>query len=59
MSIRMQRDIDALTRRIEKLESTIEQLILSDHRYQATNPIVKRKPGRPKNVVEVSAQTHD
>lgn len=50
MSIRMQRDINELTERVEKLEAVTVRLIarLDAIELDAMQEPVKKKPGRPR-----------
>lgn len=57
MSIRMQRDINELKIRVEKLESVVVRLINS---IESGRESIKRKLGRPKkNGTDISAQAND
>lgn len=49
MSIRMQRDINELKERVEKLEAVVASLIVQ---------LNKSKPGRPKKNGTLSAETN-
>ena len=54
MSIRMQRDINELKTRVEKLEAIVARLDASE--FGVSSIKVKRRPGRPRKNGNLSAE---